>query len=176
MRLPLSMLLCLLISSPATSETLEFAIYRLSDSGQELIAEGKRNYTLSDIEVTPREMKDGYADQLKILHLKEGFAIGIMVVRLSKDSGFGLWIHEYSHPGGFSWEWFSHEDGDIFTKAPDIGRVRVTHVPVERGFEIRSIEFLTDVTMQFQRYRSLPPGQATHEVVVSKGSIFRVAP
>ena len=176
MRIPLAMLVCLLTSSLATAETLEFAIYKLSDKGQELVAEGKRNYTLSDIEVTPLGIEDGHQNSRKALHLKDGFTIGIFVTRRYEEDGFGMSIREDYHPDGFSWEWFIQEKDNVFMKLQEEGRLRLTHIPVARGLEIRSIEFLTDVTLRFQQDRSQDARNSSHEVVVYKGSVLRIAP
>jgi hypothetical protein len=108
--------------------------------------------------------------------LSDGFRIGIQVLRQHRVDGFGLWIRNDQHPDGFSWEWFHLEDGDTFKRLQGTERVRVTHDGVARLVEIRSIEFLTDVTLRFKEDPTVVPGTSTHEIVVSKGSVLRFGP
>jgi hypothetical protein len=156
---------------------MHFAIYRIAEGERSLIAEGTREYTSSDIEVVPwgKEI-DGYQERRKALALADGFGIGIVTIRHHENDGFGLWIYKDHHPAGFSWEWFSRGDGGVFTKLQGKGYVRVTYTQIPKGVEIRSVEFLTDITMRFKDNLSLPTALRTHEVVISKGSVFRVAP
>jgi hypothetical protein len=159
------------------SESLTFAIYRLTDGERTLIAEGMRDYTSSDIDVVPwgRETA-GYQRHRKSLELADGFGMGIVSTRQFKDDGFGLWVYKDVHPGGFSWEWFDDPECGVFKKLRGTGEVRVTFTQIPNGFEIRSVEFLTDVTLRFTNDLSLPPDVRTHEVVIYAGSVFRVAP
>jgi hypothetical protein len=157
-------------------ESLAFAIYHVSGDGRDLIDEGKRDYTVSDIDVTPWGIEDGYQTSLKSLELSGGFRIGIHMVRQHKADAFGLWIRNDQHPDGFSWEWFNFEDGDIFKRWQGPEQVRVTYAQIAKGVEIRSIEFLTDVMLRFKEDQNTEPGIRTHEIVVSKGSVLRFAP
>lgn len=52
MRFLPAMVVCLLTSLQANSESLIFAIYQLSGDARTLIAERKLDYTLDDIDVT----------------------------------------------------------------------------------------------------------------------------
>jgi hypothetical protein len=180
MRFLLAMLVCLLASWQARcqerSESLGFTIYHFSGDGRDLVDEGKRDYTVGDIDVTPWGIEDGYQTSLKSLELSDGFRVGIHTVRQHKADAFGLWIRNDQHPDGFSWEWFTHEDGDIFRRWRGPERVRVTYAQIEKGVEIRSVEFLTDVTLRFKEDPNVEPGVKTHEIVVSKGSVLRFAP
>ena len=179
MRIYLAMLVCLLTSFPATSESMQFTVYRLAGEERELIAEGKRDYSVSDIEVIKwgRSQKQ-HPGLKKTLELTEGFRIGIVTYRGDDlTSGFGIWISNDHHPKGFSWEWFEPGNGDIFKKLQGEGYVRATLAQGADGVEIRSVEFLTDVTMRFKEdVRMKPTGHKTHEVVVTQGSVFRFAP
>ena len=180
-----SVFLMLLISATSpqalggeTPASVAFAIYRLTDGERTLIAEGTREYTPSDIEVMRwgREI-DGYQQHRKALDLSDGFGIGIgiVVLRQHEGDGFGLWIYKDVHPAGFSWEWFDRSERDIFKKLQGTGEVRVTYTQISKGVEIRSVEFLTDVTMRFTEDLSLPPDVRTHEVMIYEGSVFRTA-
>lgn len=158
-------------------ESLSFAIYRITDGERSLITEGTREYTSNDIEVVlwGRET-DGYQQHRKTLELAEGFGIGIVMIRQHNGDGFGLWIYKDVHPAGFSWEWFDRSECDVFKKLQGTGEVRVTYAQIAKGVEIRSVEFLTDITMRFTEDLSLPVDVRTHEVVIYQGSVFRVAP
>jgi hypothetical protein len=171
---------CLFASSQAPSqepsESLNFAIYHVTGEEQELIAEGRRDYTLSDIDNTPwGSVTDGYQVRRKALELKDGFRIGILVNRQFKGDGFGLWIEEDRHPEGFSFGWFDSAHDDIYRKGPKAEQVHVTYTQIDKGFEIRSVEFLTDVTLWFAEDAQKHPPVGLYKVVVSKGSVFRIA-
>ena len=75
MRFSLAMLLCLLTSMPATSESLDFAIYRLTGDERTLIADGARNYTVSDIDVKKWGCSNGRQAWKRAIELEEGFSI-----------------------------------------------------------------------------------------------------
>lgn len=176
MRIPLAILLGLLAVSKASSEPLDFTVYHLNGEERALIAQGKLDYTVRDIDVQQWESKDGQPACKKSLALGMGFRIGTMIVRTSEVSGFGLWIRNDHHPDGFSWEWFYQESGSVYRKLQGEGRVRITQAHFPDGVELQSVEFLSDITLRFQEDVSLGPGNETHEVVVSQGSVLRVAP
>lgn len=161
---------------PPNSEPLCFTIFRLSGDGRVLLAQGKLHYTLQDIDVVKWGNREGLPSWKKSLKLANGFSIGSLVVRSAAVPGFGLWIHDEHHPAGFSWEWFNVEAGDTYKKLQGAGRVRVTQAEYLDGVEIRSVEFLTDVTLRFQDDVKKGPRNETHEVMVSKGSVLRFAP
>jgi hypothetical protein len=175
MRISIALLVCLLSSTQATSESLDFAVYRLSDNGPALISEEKLDYSVCDVEVLKWGSTTGRPTWKKTLKLAEGFRIGVLVTRTDEVPGFGLWIQNDQHPEGFSWEWFNLEEGDIFVKLKGEGRVRVTRGAFEDGVEIQSVEFLADIKLRFSEDMKLGPRVRTHEVMVSKGSVFRFA-
>jgi hypothetical protein len=183
MRLFLAMLVCLVIPlqacrttpPPPSSASLNYSIYHLSGNGRDLVAKGKLDYTARDVKVTEWGNQDGHPSWKKSLELKDGFSLGILVVRKAPTGGFGLWIQNDRHPAGFSWEWFACANGDVFEKLQGKGQVRVTSAPHADGTEIQSVEFLADITLRFQEDVKAGPGRETHEVVVSKGSVLRIA-
>jgi hypothetical protein len=180
MRFALPLLVCLLTALPANSEPMNFAVYRLTgmglpSDGRILIAKGRLDYSLEDIDVVKWGNHEGNPTWKKSLALAMGFRIGMLVAENDETPGFGLWIQNDHHPAGFSWEWFYLEEGDTFKKLQGEGRVRVSQFQDPDGVEVQSIEFLTDITLRFQEDVTQGPGHVTHEIVVSKGSVFRVA-
>lgn len=181
MRISLALAAGLITALPANAEPLEYAVYRLTEEGQTdggrtLIAQGKLDYSMADVDVVEWGKQDPHPTWLKSVALPMGFDVGLFVVRDSEVPGFGLWIGNLHHPQGFSWEWFDVESGDIYRKLQGEGSVRVTQAQYPDGVEIQSVEFLTDITLRFQEDMRKGPGKKTHVVVVSKGSILRFGP
>ena len=56
------------------------------------------------------------------------------------------------------------------------GRLSVTIKKGPGYEELEAVEFLDDVVLRYLDDMSKPPGTHTHEVVVRKGSLLRVAP
>ena len=56
------------------------------------------------------------------------------------------------------------------------GYVRATHARSSDGIELQAVEFLTDITLRFQEDVKAEPGNKSHVIVVSQGSVFRFAP
>ena len=172
MRFSVAMLLCLLASMPATPESLDFAIYRLTGDVRTLIADGARNYTVSHIDVKKWGCSNGRQAWKRAIELGEGFSISVLVVRKDQATGFGLSVESINHPAGFSWEWFEPDNGDVYKKLQGEGYVRVTHAEHESGVEIQSVEFLSEVTLRFMEDVKEETGKKTHVVVVTQGSVF----
>ena len=173
MRFSIAMLLCLLTSMQATSESLDFAIYSLTGDERTLIADGARNYTVSDVDVKKWGCFNGHQSWKRALELEEGFSVSVLVTRKDPATGFGLSIQNINHPEGFSWEWFEPDNGDIYKKLQGEGYVRVTQAEHEDGVEIQSVEFLSEVTLRFMEDVKEETGKKTHLIVVSQGSVFR---
>lgn len=163
--------LALLFSVRAGADPLSFAIYHLTGGEPVLLAQDRLDYTASDIEVMEWGSEQGSTLWKKSLKLADGFRVGALVMRTEPDAGFGMWVEDENHPDGFSWEWFSHDHENIFKNGD--GRVRIGFAKADIGVMIHSIEFLTDVKLGFNDHVKSQPGQMTHEVVVSQGSILR---
>ena len=56
------------------------------------------------------------------------------------------------------------------------GRVVVQVKRQGEAEELKSVEFLEDVTLRYLDDMSKPPGTVTHEVLIKKGSILALAP
>jgi hypothetical protein len=98
------------------------------------------------------------------------------VYREPKLDGFGLVIYRKGDDNGFSWEWFDREKGEMFQKLQGQGRVLV-HVTKGPGYEeLQSVEFMDDIIFRYLDDMAKPPGTHTHEVLVRKGSVLRLAP
>ncbi len=173
MRLLPATFLALLFSIRAGADPLGFSIYHLTGGEPVLLAQDRLDYTASDIEVMEWGSPEGNTTWRKSLKLADGFGIGALIVRTDPQLGFGLYIDDQNHPDGFSWEWFRHDNGNVFRKLQGEGYVRVRFTKVEGGVLIHSIEFLTDIKLRFNDRLEPVPGKVTHEVVVTQGSILR---
>lgn len=173
MRYLAATILGLLVSMQTSAESLTFAIYHVTGDQRVLLAQDRLDYTASDIQVMEWGHEAGFTEWKKSLKLAEGFSIGALVMRTEPSGGFGLWINDENHPEGFSWEWFHQDSGNIFSRLQGQGLVRVGFAKLDVGVEIQSIEFLKDVTLYFNDHVKTGPGEVTHEVVISQGSVLR---
>jgi hypothetical protein len=91
-------------------------------------------------------------------------------------NGFGLVIYRRGDGNGFSWEWFDREHGAVFRRLQGSERVSVS-IKKGAGYEeLEVVEFLDDIVLRYLDDMSKPPGTHTHEVVIRKGSVLKVAP
>jgi hypothetical protein len=93
------------------------------------------------------------------------------VYREPKLTGFGLSLDKEGSDC-FSWEWFKHDSGDIFSKMVGRGKLRVSVAGDSKVQELVAVEFLDDIPLQCEDRRS----GLTYEAVVKTGSTFRVKP
>jgi hypothetical protein len=166
----LALLLCGFTSS-ASAESINYEIYALHRSGDELLAKGTLTYMPRDVQVVERVSSKHGRFWDKSVRVWEDFSIGASVYREQSLCGFGLWIQK--GVGGFSWDWFTQESGNTYRKLQGGGRVRVVLAPSKAYEELVAIEFLDNVTLRFRE--SLFFGD-THHIVVHKGSVLRLAP
>lgn len=159
-------IITLLICAPAFSESISYSITseKLLWWDKELISEGTLNYSASDIVV-----EDRIGFKSKHLHVSEAFNVGASIYREAKIEGFGLWINKGG--AGFSWEWFTRKKGNIYRKLQESGSVSVEFREIEGLQEIKSIEFLEDVSMRLDTLNFiLFWNKETHRMLVKKGS------
>ena len=129
---------------------------------KKLIAEGARTYMPLEIGIKKR---DGFSS--KSLEIAHGFSLGASIYRDKKDRGFGLWIEKDG--GGFSWEWFDHEQGNIYKKRQEGGKIKVEFRHLDELKEIQSIEFLDDISMRLNALHRVQR-EKTHRILIKKGS------
>jgi hypothetical protein len=91
-------------------------------------------------------------------------------------NGFGLVIYRRGDGNGFSWEWFEREQGAVFRRLQGSGRVSAGIKKGDGYEELEVVEFLDDIVLRYLDDMSKPPGTHTHEVVIRKGSVLKVAP
>jgi hypothetical protein len=173
------LLLMTALARPATAETVTWEAVTLNGSGgRQVVAKGVKTYSpAKDIVVQEQKgARDGVVSWSKSLLLDGTFAISANVHRERRVDGFGLVVSRRGDQNGFSWEWFDRERGAAFQKRQDSGRVSITIKSGPDYEELESITFLDDTTLRYLDDMSKPPGTHTHEVVVRKGSVLRVAP
>ena len=107
----------------------------------------------------------------KTLALDYGLSVSTTVYREPKLTGFGLSL-EKEGSDCFSWEWFKHDSGEIFSKLVGRGKVRVSVTGDARQQELVAVEFLDDIPLRCEDRRT----GITYEAVVKTGSTFRVKP
>jgi len=161
-----------ILSKTTSAQSLSYQITQeeLLWWDKEIISEGAVEYSVSDLVV---EERIGFTS--KHLYVAESFNIGASIYRERQKGGFGLWIDK--NGSGFSWEWFTPEDGQVYRKLQESGRVLVTHREYEGLFEIESIEFLEDVSMRLDTLSFIPFWyKKTHRMLIKEGSVLRFLP
>jgi hypothetical protein len=176
------MLLSLLVAAMATAaaaESLTWAVFALGSAGRrQAVAHGVRIYSPArDIVVQEHAVGGrGTVWWSKSLLLNDTFALSASVYRHPKLEGFGLSIKGPDAGKAFSWEWFELQKDNVFQKLQGRGRLSVMISKGADYEELRSVEFLDDIVLRYLDDISKPPGTHTHEVLVRKGSVFKLAP
>ncbi len=158
----------------------ETVSYRLSTSGSlghKVIAEGTKTYSPdTDIEIQAIGPKNSPSAWSKRLELARGFKLEAYVTRESALDGFGLVVTSPASPNDFSWNWFDRERGGVFTKRRGTGRLRVSERKVGHLVELEAVEFLDDVALTYRdNAQAKTPDERTHELLIKRGSVFRMA-
>jgi hypothetical protein len=74
------------------------------------------------------------------------------------------------------WNWFDRQKGDVFEKLRGTGHLKVSERRIDGSTEIESIEFLDDITLTYRDDKvTTKTGERTHELLIKKGSVFRMA-
>lgn len=162
----------------AAAETVTWEATALGSPGRLPLAKGTTSYVPSK-DIVVREQapgRDGRPAWSKWILLDETFAVGASVHQVPQLDGFGLVIYRRGDENGFSWEWFDREEGSVFRKLQGEGRVAVTVKKQSKYEELEAVEFLDDIVLRYLDDMSKPPGTHTHEVLIKRGSVLRVAP
>lgn len=166
------------LTGVATPETVAWEAYALVGPGRELLGKGVKSYSPAKDIVVEEQGTDGGGSPAwqKSLLLDETFALSASVHREASLDGFGLVIFRRGDANGFSWEWFDRVQGNVFARRQGSGRVAITIKKAAGLEELESVEFLADATLRYLDDMKKPPGTHTHEVVIRKGSVFRITP
>ena len=170
--------LILLVVLPiiAHAEKISYEIYSvpLFFGEREVITKGILNYTLDDV-LTDKGPVGDNENRTVTLPLSHGFSIGTTVYSEPALEGFGLWMRKDG--GGFSWEWFYLENGNVYKKLQGPGRVKVRLTRKNNNVQLAAIEFLETLTLRLDTMNYIPFWfKDTHNLVVKKGSAFVLAP
>ena len=167
----------LLGGSVLSAETVTWEAWALLGPGRSPAGHGVKTYQVAaDIVARELRAKDGGLSWTKWLKLDETYAIGVDIQRATTIDGFGLVVYRRGDEEGFSWEWFDRTAGAIFERRQGAGRVRVTTTKVGALEEVASVELMDDAVLRYLDDMSKPPGTVTHELVLKKGSVLKVAP
>ncbi len=158
-------------ASAGKEEKLSYAIYVLPfwSGAPEFVKEGTRVYRHSEIYALDRSNEL----RIKVLNVTDGYAIHANLFREARIGGFGLSL--VRNGGGFSWEWFDHDSGDIFHKRQGGGRVQVRFVEYLDGQELAEVRFLDDITMRLDRWMIPFRTRKSDHLVVKRGSVLWLA-
>src|SRR5262245_6414837 len=171
--------LLVLFGSPAAAEAVRYQIYEIqADGARKLLAEGVREYSPSkDIEIIKRDHGDGRIIWWKRLHLTRGYELEATVARDKTLDVFALVINERGNQAGFALNAFKRTDADVFVQDRGQGRVKASYKRGRGYVELAGVKFLDDVIFNYTKdMRRHQPGSRTHEIIIAKGSVFRVAP
>jgi hypothetical protein len=149
----------------------------VAPGGRRVLGHGVKQYSpAKDIVVREGPGRGGAPSWSKSLLLDNTFAVSASVYREPRLDGFGLVIYRKGDEKGFSWEWFDRSQGDVFQKRQGDGRVSVRTKKGPGYEELESVEFLDDIVLRYLDDMAKPPGTHTHEVMVRKGSVLKLAP
>ena len=153
---------------------LSFEVFALgSDGARALVSAGSRRYSVNEIAVRRRTARDGSIFWEKTLSLADsGFGLGVFLDDAPIHDHLGLFVVRPSGRDGFSWENFVAEQGTVFADERG-GQLEAKFDPGPGPEHLRSLSFLSDAAL---RYKDdiMTDEQFTHEVVVKRGSVFRV--
>jgi hypothetical protein len=166
--------LLLLLPSFAYCGSFNYDLYEVTQNGRTLLDSKSIEYQL----LVPTI---GGVDSLKDhvgrkVSLGNGYSVGCSDYGEKSPGGFGCWLvrnrstvsnDQYE---GFSWEWYDHGMGSLYSKRQGNGRISLKVVPLGGKFAFQKINFLDDATF---RLNIEPPGgsdQSTHEMVIKAGS------
>jgi hypothetical protein len=152
------------------AQAIEYEIYELSKAGlpPKLVAKGKRQYSLNDVEVQPYK-RDGRPIAEKFIELEKGFKVGARIFLKKELNGFGLLARKSNFD--FSWEWYDKEKDNLYKKFQGPGRVMVKAVGMPEIEELAEVTFLEDTRLRF-----VANGQGTedtHHILIKAGSVLR---
>lgn len=159
-------------------ETVTWEAVALLGSGRQSLDKGTKSYLPSRDIVVRKGGPDnnGRPAWEKSLALSDTFAIGASVHQEKKLDGFGLVVHRRGEQRGFSWEWFQRESGSTFRKLQGEGRLSVSVKKTADYEELEAVEFLDDIVLRYLDDMAKGPGTHSHEILIKKGSVLRVAP
>ena len=158
------------------ADTIEYRLSTTGSLGRAIVAEGTRTYSPeTDVEIRKTDA-GGSSFWSKRVELSHGFKLEAHVTREATLDGFGLVVTSPASPDDFSWNWFDRENGPVFAKLRGSGRLKVTERKVGALTELASIEFLDDVALTYRDdKRARTRDERTHELLIKKGSVFRMA-
>ena len=160
---------------PPSVELVSWRVFKMLDlGGQRLVAEGGRSYQPSRDIVVTSIRGSAVIPRTVSLPLGHGFALSLSAsaVRTPLD-GFGLIISCPSNANGFSWNWFDRDRGQLFERRQGRGRLRAE---LRRGpsyEQLTAVEFIEDVSLRYLDDVRKPLGTVSHEIVISRGSVFK---
>jgi len=154
----------------AAAEVIEYEVYELSKGGaaRNLIAKGKREYSLKDIEVHPYQ-RNGRQVAEKLIELEQGYRVGARIFYEKELTGFGLLAKRSN--ADFSWEWYNKENGNRFIKLQGQTYVTVRTVGQPMVEELAEVKFLEDTNLRFIANRQ--GMKDTHSIIVKAGSVLK---
>lgn len=154
----------------ATAEAIEYEIYELSKGGEarKLIAKGKREYSLKDVEVHPYQ-RNGRKIAEKLIELEQGYRVGARIFYEKELTGFGLLAKRSN--ADFSWEWYNKETGNRFKKLQGQTYVTVRTAGQPMVEELAEVRFLEDTNLRFIANRQ--GMDDTHSIIVKAGSVLK---
>ena len=154
----------------AAAEIIEYEIYELSRGGAvpKLIAKGKREYSLKDVEVRPYQ-RNGRRIAEKLIELENGYRVGARIFYEKELTGFGLLAKRSN--ADFSWEWYNKESGNRFKKLQGQTYVTVKTAGMPAVEELVEVTFLEDTNLRF--IANSQGMEDTHSIIVKAGSVFK---
>lgn len=165
-----------LANGACRADTIGYSIYLETGDSHTLLTTGSRNYTVADLDVRPFWKPPVIPFWDSSIELEGGFRVGVFASPEQEPVGFGLRVRNDANPHEFSWNWFHHDGGQIYSMIKGGGRLRVQFTREVGVSRIGAIEFLDDVELTYQENMCLAPvGAHSHVVLVTSGSVLAEA-
>lgn len=152
------------------ASTIDYEIHELLRGGQgsKLIAKGKREYSIKNVEVHPYQ-RNGRPIAEKLVELEQGYRVGARIFYEKELTGFGLLAKRAD--SDFSWEWYNKHTADRFRKLQGGTFVSVRVVRRPTVEELAEVKFLQDTPLRFIADRR--GMNDTHVILIKAGSILK---
>ena len=163
-----AILLLFLAPAVVLAEEIQYEIYEISRIGSKLVASGKRDYSVKDVELHPYSSQ-GRDVVEKLVELERGYRIGARILVEKELLGFGL-IAQKSEED-FSWNWYNRESVNRYKQLFGGTLVDVTIYGRPFKEELIEVRFLDDAVL---RFKAAGAREDTHRILVKAGSVLRL--
>ena len=158
------------------AQTLSYELYQVGKGERKQLASASESPNRNRVKIT-KQAGNPKVVRREVL-LAASFSVGCSDYGEKQPSGFGCWLSFVRSPvsldqyDGFSWEWYDHGVGALYTKRQGGTKASLKVTSTPEGFEMESLEFLEDTVFRVNMNPKSEPGVYTHELVIKQGSVL----